>query len=54
MSMDLEEAVRNTAFKEKRNLSDTKLNTYASQYNFSMDEIQYLKTKYYGLYGLVS
>lgn len=45
MSMDLEEAVRNTAFKERRNLSDAKLKGYATQYNFTMDEVQYLKTK---------
>jgi hypothetical protein len=45
MSMDLEEAVRNTAFKERRNLTDTKLKAFCTQYNFTMDELEYLKVK---------
>ena len=42
---EIEDAINNTAFKEKRNLSDSKLKTLANQFGFSMSEINYLKEK---------
>ena len=43
--MEFEEALRNAAFKEKRNLTESKLKQLCTQFSFNMIEMTYLKEK---------
>lgn len=49
--MELDEALRNTAFQEKRNLSESKLRQLCKQFSFNIKEMTYLKNKYAEGYG---
>lgn len=44
--MDLEEALRNAAFKEKRHLDDKKVSALATKYGFTIPEVAYLKRNF--------
>ena len=44
-SVDLEDALNNTGFNERRNLSEMKLKSLSNEYNFTLTEIEYLKKK---------
>lgn len=44
--MEIDEETLNKAdYKEKRNLNEPRLKTFATKYGFTMDEIHYLKKK---------
>jgi uncharacterized protein YlxP (DUF503 family) len=43
--MEFDEALRNAAFKEKRNLTESQLKQMCHQFSFNFAEMNYLKEK---------